>query len=115
MTPLAELIGNSHGMTVVRDKVTRLLQQLGEGRRQPPILIQGETGTGKTVLARAMHRASARRDGPFVSLNCSAIPETFLASELFGQRTARRAAADTDRSTTERGRAMTTIAITTTW
>ena len=84
MTPLAELIGNSPGMTAVRDKVTRLLQQLGEGRRQPPILIQGETGTGKTVLARAMHRASARRDGPFVSLNCSAIPETLLESELFG-------------------------------
>ena len=84
MMPLAELIGSSPGMRAVRDNVERLLHQLGEGRRQPPVLIQGDTGTGKTALARMMHRACARRDGPFVSVNCGAIPQSLLESQLFG-------------------------------
>lgn len=49
-----------------------------------PILIGGETGTGKDVLAAAMHRDSPRADQPFVSLNCSSIPESLIESELFG-------------------------------
>jgi len=81
---LAELIGSSPGMRAVRDNVERLLHQLGEGRRQPPVLIQGDTGTGKTALARMMHRACARRNGPFVSVNCGAIPQSLLESQLFG-------------------------------
>ena len=49
-----------------------------------PVLLTGETGVGKEVLANALHQRSNRADGPLVSLNCGAIPETLLDSELFG-------------------------------
>jgi hydrogenase-4 transcriptional activator len=49
-----------------------------------PVLLQGETGTGKEVIANAIHYSSPRKDGPFIKVNCGAIPETLLDSELFG-------------------------------
>jgi DNA-binding NtrC family response regulator/tetratricopeptide (TPR) repeat protein len=84
MDPLAQLIGDSPGMAAVRDKVRRLVQRRSDSRRLPPILIQGETGTGKGLLARSLHAASPRAAGPFVDVNCAAIPETLLESEMFG-------------------------------
>src|SRR3989442_11269192 len=84
MDPLAELVGESPAMEVVRDQVRRLLTPRETGRRPPSILIHGETGTGKGLVARTIHRAGPRADGPFVDVNCAAIPETLLEAELFG-------------------------------
>src|SRR5262249_33018561 len=68
-----------------REQVVRLLRRQAEGaRRLAPILILGETGAGKGVLAAALHRAGSRAAGPFVDVNCAAIPDTLLEAELFG-------------------------------
>jgi len=82
--PLAELMGESPGIEALREKIGRLLHHQAEARRFPPLLIYGETGTGKGLVARALHRAGPRADGPFVDINCAAIPETLLEAELFG-------------------------------
>ncbi len=85
MTTLAELLGDSPAMMAVRDQIVRVLRPpSGPVRRPPPILILGETGTGKGLLATAIHRSGARAAGPFVDVNCAAIPETLLEAELFG-------------------------------
>ncbi len=84
MDVLADLIGDSPGIVAVREKLGRLLQHQSEARRFPPILIQGETGTGKGLLARLIHEASPRAAAPFVDINCAAIPETLLEAEMFG-------------------------------
>src|SRR5256712_6778762 len=82
--PLGDLIGNGPQMEAVRDRVMRLLERQRDAHRLPPILIEGETGTGKGLLARMLHRAGPRADGPFVDVNCAAIPETLLEGEMFG-------------------------------
>src|SRR3972149_3057988 len=84
MDPLAELIGQSPAIVALREKSGLLLTFQSAPRRIPPILIQGETGTGKGLVARAIYGAGPRRDGPFVDVNCAAIPETLLEAEMFG-------------------------------
>ncbi|HTG12106.1 MAG TPA: sigma 54-interacting transcriptional regulator, partial [Candidatus Eisenbacteria bacterium] len=84
MDELAELLGESPAINVVREKLRHLLERQPAGRRLPAILIQGETGTGKGLVARLVHRMGPRRRGPFVDINCPAIPETLLEAELFG-------------------------------
>ncbi len=72
------LVGNSDGMRAVYEVLERLASN------DVPVVISGESGTGKELVARAIHRASARREAPFVTLSCGAIPEGLLESELFG-------------------------------
>ena len=83
MEPLAELIGECPAMVALREAVRRSVQRQ-VGARPPPILILGETGVGKGLLARVIHHSSPRAAGPFVAINCAAIPETLLEAELFG-------------------------------
>lgn len=75
---LPELIGNHRSMIEIGRRV-RLVAS-----RQTPVLIEGPTGTGKELIAQALHRMSKRANKPFVALNCAAIPEALLEAELFG-------------------------------
>jgi transcriptional regulator with AAA-type ATPase domain/tetratricopeptide (TPR) repeat protein len=84
MKYLADLLGDSPGIQAIREKMAKLLVRQQDARRLPPVLIEGETGTGKGLLARLIHREGPRPDGPFVDVNCAAIPETLLEAEMFG-------------------------------
>ncbi len=74
----SELVGESPSMERVRDLIVRV------GGTDASTLICGETGTGKELVARALHNAGPRSKGPFVALNCAAVPPNLLESELFG-------------------------------
>src|SRR3990172_13411959 len=84
MKPLGELVGDSPAIAALRETIGRLLQRHSETRRLPPILLQGETGSGKGLVARALHRAGPRAGAPFVDVNCAALPGTLLEAEMFG-------------------------------
>ena len=76
--PAADLIGESEGMRRAKDLIARVAPT------NATVLITGETGTGKELVARAIHAASPRSAGPFVAVNCAAFTESLLESELFG-------------------------------
>ena len=84
MNRLDDLIGRSPGIAALREKVRALLAGEATTHRLPPLLITGETGTGKSLLARIIHESSSRSGARFVELNGAAIPENLLESELFG-------------------------------
>lgn len=76
--PDAVIFGRSHRMQSVRQRLEKI------AAANVPVLIQGESGTGKDILARMIHKLSPWESGPFVKVNCPAIPGTLLESELFG-------------------------------
>src|ERR1700694_1278396 len=78
MPPDAIVFGRTEAMQAVRDRLSKL------AGANVPVLIQGESGTGKDIIARMIHANSPWRTGPYVKVNCPAIPGTLLESELFG-------------------------------
>ena len=77
---LDKLVGDSGAMRTVKTRIAKVAGSMA------PILIQGESGTGKELVARAVHGCSHRSGGPFVAVNCGAIPENLLEAEFFGAR-----------------------------
>ena len=74
----SKILGNSEAMQKLKEKAMRV------ARKDFPVLITGETGTGKELFAQAIHRESSRRKNPIISINCASIPSELLESELFG-------------------------------
>ena len=77
---LQRLVGQSAAMRQVRERLVKV------ARSMAPVLVSGESGTGKELVAQAIHRCSHRAQGPWVAVNCSAIPEHLLEAEFFGAR-----------------------------
>jgi two-component system response regulator PilR (NtrC family) len=75
---LERLVGDSPAMRAVKERIGKV------ARSMAPVLVRGESGTGKELVARAIHACSHRAEGPFVAVNCSAIPESLLEAEFFG-------------------------------
>ncbi|VTU20106.1 sigma-54-dependent transcriptional regulator [Variovorax sp. PBL-E5] len=75
---LDRLVGDSEAMRLVKSRIAKV------ARGMAPVLVRGESGTGKELAARAVHACSQRSDGPFVAVNCGAIPENLLEAEFFG-------------------------------
>jgi two-component system, NtrC family, response regulator AtoC len=78
LPPEVVIYGSSESMREVRLKMDRIADAV------VPVLIRGESGTGKEIIAKLLHQRSSRRSGPFVKINCPAIPSTLVESELFG-------------------------------
>ncbi|MCA1960943.1 MAG: sigma-54 dependent transcriptional regulator [Desulfomonile sp.] len=81
-TELGTVWGNMVGKSRPMERVFSLMKRVAD--TPTTVLISGESGTGKELIAHGLHNASSRRDAPFVSINCAAVPETLLESELFG-------------------------------
>jgi two-component system, NtrC family, response regulator PilR len=88
---LDRLVGDSAPMQRVKERIARV------SRSMAPVLVRGESGTGKELAARALHACSHRSDGPFVAVNCGAIPESLLEAEFFGARKGSYTGATADR------------------
>ncbi len=86
-----ELLGSSLPMTQVREMITKV------ARSEAPVYISGESGSGKELAARLIHRESVRGGRPFVAVNCGAIPENLMESEFFGYRKGAFTGAETER------------------
>ena len=80
----AELLGQSPALVGLRRQLEQLVQRYSAARRMPPVLLLGETGTGKSLIARTLHAEGPRAGRPFVDINCAAIPETLMEAEMFG-------------------------------
>jgi DNA-binding NtrC family response regulator len=83
---LDAIVGESSPIRELKERIARFLQveTALTDEMPPPVLISGETGTGKELVARAIHQAGGRRAGPFIELNCAALPNSLVEAELFG-------------------------------
>jgi DNA-binding NtrC family response regulator len=82
--PVESLLGGSPAMDAVRQRIQQVARADQLGEAGPTVLVSGETGTGKELAARAIHATGPRAGGPFVDINCAAIPAALLEGELFG-------------------------------